>query len=126
MRCSLVVGIGLVLAGCATDDDGIGLGRLEVEGVAYVTVPVVAAVGRDFLFEARTYGSSCLTAASTDVALTAEGATISLYDRHPGGICEDDLAPIEHHATLRFDSAGAKILTVRGWDADIEITVTVR
>lgn len=114
---SLVLGIGLGLAASCTDDNSVvGLGVLTSRGDPHVTLPDVVGVGEVFTLEVQTYGNSCFTAESTDVEMTNEAATVTVYDRDPRSRCTADIAAVEHHATLRFDTAGMKSITIHGWD----------
>jgi len=115
-RCSmrLVLVIALVLFSCADDNTDVELGRLDIQGRTHITVPGSVRAAESFEIEIQTYGNSCYVAASTDVALTTQGATVTVYDRVPHGACTADLAPIEHHATLSFSAVGPKVITVHG------------
>jgi len=111
----MVVGMGLA-ASCTDDPSVVGLGVLTSRGDPHVTVPDVVDVGEVFTVEVQTFGNSCFAAESTDVEMTSEGATVTVYDRDPQGRCTADIAAVEHHTTLHFDTAGMKVITIHGWD----------
>jgi hypothetical protein len=113
----LVLVIAVVLLSCADDNAVVQLGRLDIQGLTHITVPGSVRAAENFDIEIQTYGTSCYAAASTDVALTTQGATVTVYDRVPLGRCTADLSPIEHHTTLSFSAVGAKVITVHGADA---------
>lgn len=104
----------VVLAACTTEPDSVVKPGIINNTVAQnVVIPSTARPGELIAVRVVTLGGGCREFESTDVALSADIATITPYDRYAvGGICTADLRPINHDTTIRFDTPGLKSVHV--------------
>lgn len=126
----------LLFAASCTDarDSTVEPGILYLQGQTMIQSPSMVHTDEPFTVSITTWGGGCIELRSTDVELTADGATITPYDEYfeppAGGACLANLVPIVHDASLSFDAPGTKTVTVHGRDAqhdlaDVTLSITV-
>ena len=83
-----------------------------------VTAPSTVAVGEEFKITITTFGGGCEREGTSSTIITAEGATIMVYDItsaiHPGVICTAEIKRLPHSLSLRFDKPGQALIRVWG------------
>lgn len=109
--------LALVAGACAVDGANIDPGILYLQGQDHIEYPSSVAVGESFLVKVNTYGTSCYSAAPTEIYMSEDVATVAVFDRRPHGNCTIDIVPIVHSVSLTFGSSGTKSIVVRGWDS---------
>jgi hypothetical protein len=106
-----------VLCVAACTDSTVEPGILNVQRQTTIQAPSTVHTNEAFIVSITTWGDGCIELHSTDVELSADGATITPYDEYSEGSCVLILAPIHHEASVTFKTLGEKTIVVRGRDA---------
>ncbi len=111
--CSLLLGCALVA--CA-DGTTVELGQIEADGAPLrIGIPASATIGQSVLVGLVTYGDGCVSFEETQVTITEHGADITPYDRRTlEAECPLILRAFDHDATVRFETAGSKVIRLTG------------
>jgi hypothetical protein len=122
--------VALMMFGLAACDDSVVQpGMITFTGPSRIVAPERAAARSDFQVVVYTFGNGCFSLDSTDVTIDGTEAIIEPYDRRDvDDACIQILVYLPHMSTLRFDSAGAKTIRVRGWDGNrqpTEVTLSI-
>ena len=82
-----------------------------------ITTPTSVRVGEDVQVTVTTFGGGCERAGGVEVQMTANTATLSVYDYSSAGpdiMCTTELKRMPRAVTLRFPDAGQAVIRVEG------------
>lgn len=129
MRRSLILpavtaGLALLLPGCSDlftgphDVARIGIVDHFGESEGVIEAPDTVAAGAAFTVLVRTYGGGCTSKGATEVEDTVEGGVlvtpVDVTREGPDVLCPAVLKRLTHEATVTFEAAGERTITVRG------------